>query len=314
MTPLETTTKTHHLDSPLWRHTPDGAARGYIDAGALTELWVHTGTACNLRCPFCLEGSKPGDMRIEQPTADEVLPYLDEAVSLGCNQFSFTGGEPFASRDILLILDAALERGNCLVLTNATNPLRARMDRVTRLRDKPHGLRFRVSLDYPDPARHDGARGDGNFAKALETLGWLHAAGFGVSVARLSTPGEDAAAVNGAYAPYFASAGLPETVPFVAFPDFLPPGAQPGGLPHITESCMTTYHTAASRDRFMCHYSRMVVKKGGRMGVYACTLVDDDEDYALGVTLKESLGYRVMLRHHRCFSCFAQGASCSESH
>ena len=40
--------------------TPDGEPRGYIQPHALRELWFHTGTACNLSCPFCLEGSKPG--------------------------------------------------------------------------------------------------------------------------------------------------------------------------------------------------------------------------------------------------------------
>jgi hypothetical protein len=41
--------------------------------------------------------------------------------------------------------------------------------------------------------------------------------------------------------------------------------------------------------------------------------VDDDEDYDLGGTLSESMRVRVMLRHHRCFSCFAAGTSCSEN-
>ena len=56
----------------------------------------------------------------------------------------------------------------------------------------------------------------------------------------------------------------------------------------------------------------MVVKQNGQLGVYACTLVDDDLDYNLGATLRASLEQRVMLRHHRCFSCFKHGASCSE--
>ena len=49
------------------------------------------------------------------------------------------------------------------------------------------------------------------------------------------------------------------------------------------------------------------------MRVYACTLVDDDSDYDLGGSLKASKNIRIMLKHHRCYSCFAQGASCSES-
>jgi len=56
----------------------------------------------------------------------------------------------------------------------------------------------------------------------------------------------------------------------------------------------------------------MVVKSNGRMRVYACTLVDDDEDYDLGDTLAESLKPRIRLKHHRCYACFAFGASCSE--
>jgi len=50
----------------------------------------------------------------------------------------------------------------------------------------------------------------------------------------------------------------------------------------------------------------------GRMRVYVCTLVDDDPDNDLGDMLAGSLGIRVMLRHHRCYSCFRLGTSCSE--
>jgi hypothetical protein len=63
----------------------------------------------------------------------------------------------------------------------------------------------------------------------------------------------------------------------------------------------------------MCAYSKMVVKLGGRMRVYACTLVDDDPGYDQGGSLREAQGKRVLLRHQRCYSCFAFGASCSES-
>ena len=77
---------------------------------------------------------------------------------------------------------------------------------------------------------------------------------------------------------------------------------------------MTAHHTAESRNKFMCHFSKMVVKKNGRMRVYACTLVDDDESFDLGGSLDEAAGVRVMLRHHRCYSCFAHGSSCSEIH
>ena len=75
---------------------------------------------------------------------------------------------------------------------------------------------------------------------------------------------------------------------------------------------MTTYQSEETRRAFMCAFSKMAVKKDGRMRVYACTLVDDDESYDLGTTLTESLPKRIPMRHHRCYSCFAYGASCSE--
>ncbi|MBF0245853.1 MAG: hypothetical protein HQL31_11400 [Planctomycetes bacterium] len=105
---------------------------------------------------------------------------------------------------------------------------------------------------------------------------------------------------------------MPKDTHIVSFPDLLTPGSHPE-VPQITTSCMTTYKTEAERRQFMCNSNKMVLKKEGRMRVYACTLVDDDKDYDLGGTLTEAMRARVMLRHHRCYSCFASGTSCSEA-
>jgi hypothetical protein len=135
--------------------------------------------------------------------------------------------------------------------------------------------------------------------------------GFKVSIARQSKAGEDVETVNRAYASFFKEAGLPEDTYIVVFPEFHEPGSNPD-VPYITESCMTTYKTEETRDQFMCSFSKMVVKQGGQMRVYACTLVDDDPDYDFGTSLTDAMSVRVMLKHHRCYTCFASGASCSE--
>ncbi|MDF7808390.1 radical SAM protein [Pontiellaceae bacterium B12219] len=286
-------------------------ARGYIQPKGLKELWFHTGTVCNLRCSFCLEGSKPGDNRLNAISLEEVKPFMQEAVKLGTEQFSFTGGEPFVISEMVAILDYALELNPCLVLTNATEPLLNKLHQVGALADKKHSLSFRVSLDFPDPEKHDTERGKGNFYLSLKTMSELHRLGFSVSIARQSAVGEDVDAVNRNYLPYFEKAGLPADTHIVVFPEFDVPNSNPD-VPYITESCMTTYKTEAQRDGFMCSFSKMVVKKGGRMRVYACTLVDDDEEYDQGGSLAEALETRVMMKHHRCYTCFANGASCSE--
>lgn len=300
-----------HIDSQNWLETPDGDPRGYIDPKQLKELWFHTGTICNLSCPFCLEGSKPGDDRLNKVTLDDVKPFVAEALELGVQQFSFTGGEPFVIKDMTAILDHCLQYKPCLVLTNGTKPLAARMDELRPLLTAPYRVGFRVSFDYPDAARHDQGRGEGNFDLSWKTAARLRDMGFVVSIARQREGGEDVEAVDQRYRALFETHGLPKDTRIVSFPDFLTPGSIKD-VPHITEKCMTTYHDEKSRDTFMCNFSKMIVKIGGKMKVYACTLVDDDPDYDLGETLKDAMRARVMMKHHRCYSCFAQGASCSE--
>jgi sulfatase maturation enzyme AslB (radical SAM superfamily) len=291
--------------------TAAGEPRGYIQPHALREVWFHTGTACNLACPFCLEGSKPGDERLGRITLAEAKPFIDEAVALGVEQLSFTGGEPFIVKDFVNILRYASQFKPCLVLTNGTAPVLKRLNQIATLREQPRPIAFRVSIDYPDRNRHDASRGPGTFEQSWAALTKLHTLGFKVSIARQMQKGENAAAVAEAYAALLAEHGLPRTTALVGFPDFLLPGAHPN-VPTITENCMTTYQSADTRRAFMCAFSKMIVKKDGRLRVYACTLVDDDPGYDLGGTLAESLPKRIMLRHHRCYSCFAYGSSCSE--
>ncbi len=297
--------------SYAWYQTPAGEPRGFIQPHALDELWFHTGTACNLACPFCLEGSKPGDDRLQLLRFADARPFIDEALTLGVRQFSFTGGEPFVAKDMVRILDYALQFRPCMVLTNATEPLIKRLKQLKALLDHPNQLQFRVSLDHFDAAKHDIGRGDGMFALALKGLKQLHEMGFSVSVANQMLTDNKPAETAQRFAEVFRNAGLPEDLHRVEFPDFHPPG-QNVTTPQISANCMLSYQTEDSRRAYMCAFSKMAVKQQGRMRVYACTLVDDDPDYALGETLAASMAEPVSMKHHRCYSCFRYGASCSE--
>ena len=297
--------------SKSWYVTADEKPRGYIRAHALDELWLHTGTACNLSCPFCLEGSKPGDDRLQLMRFDDAKPYIDEALTLGVKQFSFTGGEPFINKDLIHILEYALQHRPCMVLTNATEPLMKRLPQLHALLESPQALHFRISLDHFSAQEHDKNRGAGMFSMALDGLKALRAMGFSVSVASQKIAGMSPNKVAKCFAEVFCGAGLPANLPRIEFPEFYPPGMTVTA-PQITQSCMTDYLTEKTRRGFMCAFSRMVVKNGGKCKVYACTLVDDDTDYALGETLAESLQVAVSMKHHRCYSCFQFGATCSE--
>lgn len=303
----------YHLQTESWLRTSKGDERGYIDAHALEELWFHTGTRCNLSCPFCLEGSGPTDDRLPYITLEELRPIFQEAVELNCQRFSFTGGEPFLNREFVPILREALELKPCLVLTNATKPLQKRLEELKEIAHYGKRLKFRVSLDHPNVKQHDAGRGEGSFNEAIEGLRLLQEIGFDTSIACHWPSGEDKGELEKQYRVLLSERGCSEDISFVFFPDFHGPGAKIE-TPEITTDCMTRYHDEKSRSSFMCAFSRMVIKRPEGLKISACTLVDDDELYDLsGGSLKASLETRVTLGHHRCFSCFSCGASCSES-
>lgn len=301
---------THRNDNE-WLLTKEGEKRGWIQPLRLAELWIHTGTACNLRCPFCFEGASPGDARIEQMTIAEAVRLVDQAREIGVKQVSFTGGEPFCNKDLIAMLDHALNRLPVLVLTNGTTPLLQRLDEIRPLKSRNFPLKFRISLDYPDSERHEANRGIGNFAKALRAMRLLAQAGFPVRAARFRNDGENTAEVERRYREMFIDNGIPEETGVVSFP-FLPlPGASSNAT-EITEDCIRKHCDKSKIETFMCCYSKMAVKRNGRIAILPCTLVDDDDLYDLGSDLAQTMHYKIMLRHPRCLSCFSEGVKCDE--
>ena len=262
---------------------------------ALRELWFHTGTACNLECPFCLEGSKPGDTRLERLTLNDIQTHIDAAVAMNVERFCFTGGEPLIVKDIVKILSYALQFKPCLVLTNGTAPLIKRVHQLQTLKAQPHALSFRVSIDFPNEKQHDTGRGWGNFKKAIDGLKQLHQAGFEISIARQGIEGEDANVVASAFAALLRSNHLPD-VPVLALPEM--------GRPNLESSVGALEPTGTT----MCSYSRMVLKQRGQVRVYACAFTDDDARFDMGSTLAEAAAKPVALIHHRCRQCVTRGA------
>lgn len=261
---------------------------------AFRELWIHTGTTCNLSCPFCHEGSKPGDTRLEAPSPAELAPLLSEAAKRGVERFAFTGGEPLIHRSIREILLHALSLRPALVLTNGTAPFIRRSHQLAELAGAPHELNFRVSIDYPDEARHDAGRGFRNFRKAMEGLRLLHAAGFKVGITRQSIEGEDAAAIDAAFRRLLRRQQLPDDMTIIALPDLGLPGAASwaatsgGSFPDMTPACAS---------------GRMLLRRHGAMRFHACPLTDDEPRLDTGDILADSLGAPIVPDHPRCARC-----------
>ena len=266
------------------------------------DLWFHTGTACNLECPFCVEGSKPGDTRLDRITLNEIKPLIDEAVQLGVERFCFTGGEPLIVKDIVKILSYALQFKPCLVLTNGTAPLIKRVHQLQLLKQQPHALEFRISIDHPDEALHDADRGWGNFKRAIEGLKLLHQAGFAISIARHAKPDENQGVVLTKFADLLRKNGLPADTEIAPLPELGRPGMEHTALPLPDE-------LARCARAPMCASSRMTLKQNDQLRIYACPLTDDDPRFDLGNSLSASLAHPVALLHRRCGQCIRLGVT-----
>ena len=105
-------------------------------------------------------------------------------------------GEPFIVKDFVNILRYASALKPCLVLTNGTEPVLKRLRQIETLAAQPYPVAFRISIDYPDSARHDAGRGSGSFEKAWQGMRELYCRGFKVSLARQMDAGEDGDAVT----------------------------------------------------------------------------------------------------------------------
>lgn len=259
------------------------------------ELWIHTGTACNLECPFCLEGSRPGDTRLERIKLNEIKPYLDQATQLEVKRFCFTGGEPLIVKDIVKILEYALNLKPCMVITNGTAPLLKRLHQLQLLKQQKHPLSFYISLDHPDQNLHDQGRGWGNFQRAIEGLQLLHAQGFAISVIRQIHAGEDAAEINEGYRLLLRKAHLPEDIAIHALPDF--------GLPHNPIDAGIPPAQYVSDATLKCGYGRMILKRDGQLRLNTCLFTDDDSNFELGNKLEDAINSEISTTHHRCARC-----------
>jgi uncharacterized Fe-S cluster-containing radical SAM superfamily protein len=294
--------------------TAKGEVRATVGLTGLRTLWVNTGTLCNITCVNCYIESSPRNDALVYPTAEEIAPFIAEAVAMGARQVGFTGGEPFLNRHTPAMLRMTLEAGlEALVLTNAMKPMRNHARALLALKEE-FGARLilRVSLDHHGAALHDLERGEGSFDIAIDGLRWLARQGFSLHVAgRAAFGGEDEAAMREGYARLFAAHGIPidaeDHVALMLFPEM---GATID-VPEITTACWGILKK--SPDEMMCASSRMVVKRRGAAApaVVACTLLPYDTQFELGATLAEA-ARPVALNHPHCARfCVLGGGACS---
>ncbi|MFZ5863931.1 MAG: methyltransferase domain-containing protein [Nitrospirota bacterium] len=171
-------------DRPITRPPYLGRA-AHLGPRRLTELWLHTNNSCNLACSHCLVSSGPdGDKGL--PT-DVLLRVIADAKALGVRRFFFTGGEPFLRKDILALIDAALEdpKAELAILTNGLLFTPSRIEELCQ-RDSAR-LKIQISLDGSTPKTNDPLRGKGSFQRIVDGIRAAIRASLSVTVSTVIT-------------------------------------------------------------------------------------------------------------------------------
>ena len=274
----------------------------------LDTVWFQVaGTLCNLTCRHCFISCSPTNHSHELMSHAEVRRYLDEAESLGVNDTYFTGGEPFLNREMVEILEDALQIGPSTVLTNATLITRDRALALAAIeRQSRYSLEVRVSLDGPTAATNDPIRGDGSFAATLAGLEELARAGLHPIVTVARTWAEsDEEAVLAEFRSLLASRGI--TRPRLKILPLFLLGREEGRTRGYGEEERLTAEHMTGHDPWslQCSTSRMVTSRG----VMVCPILIDAPDARMGSTLTESLRAHP-LAHGACHTCWATGATC----
>ncbi|MFI7068779.1 radical SAM protein [Micromonospora sediminicola] len=116
---------------------------------------------CNLHCPQCLDDTTVREANLSERR--RVAHILADTNVLGVD---ISGGEPLLLRDLPELLETVRSGGHSAVSITTNGWHLAR--RAAELAE--HTDAIRVSLDGPDPGRHDAIRGPLSFARAVEGI------------------------------------------------------------------------------------------------------------------------------------------------
>lgn len=128
----------------------------------LNELDIHLTNRCNLFCKTCCYTSN--ELKLPELSTKEVLEIISDSLNLGCEDFHFSGGEPFLRKDLFYLIEKTLEKN--VRLRIQTNGKLLTKENARTLREI--GLKdVMISLDGHTKEICDYLRGSNAFDDAI---------------------------------------------------------------------------------------------------------------------------------------------------
>ncbi len=283
----------------------------FVEMKSFDELWFQvSGTLCNLECAHCFISCSPHNDSFTYLTLETVKKYLDESVAKGVKEYYFTGGEPFLNREILPILELALQYGPVTVLTNGTVLKAEWLERLWEAEQgTDYSLEFRVSIDGPTPETNNPIRGERTFERAMNGVRLLVQQGFLPIITMTRTWDEsEELSILSSFRKVLAEHDCHR--PRLKVLPRLQIGAEAertegyGVYDHVTNEMMQEF----DETQLICSHSRVVTNKG----IVVCPILLEAPDALLGQSLDEAT-VPFALSHGACYTCFQYGAICTNS-
>lgn len=280
-----------------------------LELDTLDNLWFQvSGTICNIACKHCFNNSSPTNKNFGFLSLEECEKHLEDSVNIGVKEYYFTGGEPFANKEILQIIEKTLEYGPATILTNGMLINEVKAKRLAEIESNTiFSLEMRVSLDGYTQEMNDEIRGNGVFNKTMKGVELLFQNGFLpiITVTKTWDDFEDDKVMKG-FRELLISFGYLR--PRIKILPSLKIGKEAlrskgyDNYEYITEDMMNGF----DEKQLLCSNSRLITSKG----VYVCPILIESEDAKIGENLQESM-QPFELKHQACYTCYLYGAICS---
>jgi MoaA/NifB/PqqE/SkfB family radical SAM enzyme len=277
---------------------------------ALDTLWLQVGgTLCNLACTHCFVSCSPSNHTHAMMSLAQVEPYLAEAAALGVKEYYLTGGEPFLNPEIEAIVEAALARGPVSILTNGLLLDDERCARLAALsRRSAYSLDLRVSLDGLDAERNDAIRGAGAFARALDGIRHLSAAGLEpvLTVSEVD-PESGSPEARLAFLELLRSCGVRR--PRLKLLPLFQLGAEAERRSGYEDWQRLDRRDSADPGGDFAHLQCTSCRAVTDQGVWVCPILVNEPAAKMGEALADTLR-PFALTHAACWTCHVYGVSC----